>query len=717
MSPPSFRRSINLTAMFGKDIDTSAALIHAGMAMLVALYVIFSGYSSSYETSQHKFTLALSLAFLLYCTVLVISNFVWPGPYTLRRILTMVVDCTVISLGLFLADQMALPFLGGYLWIIIANGLRYGRKYLIATNLLAILSFLVVITFSQYWNNNLILALSNLFWMSLLPAYFIKLLNNLQVALQQAQHANQIKNQFLANMSHELRTPLSAILGYSEMLAEDAQQLQNIPLATDLHKIHSAAQYLLTSINAVLELARLEAGQVIVDRTDFHLPDCIDVVVNSIRPLLQLKQNSLHVLFQSEITLVNTDQALLQKALLNLLNNANKFTHQGQITLSINSTRGLDRTSWLEIKIIDTGIGIDANKLSHLFEPFVQADTSSTRKYEGTGLGLTITAQLAQLLGGSINVDSEPGCGSTFSLSIPVIEPLDKPRNYFKQTPLRSNKQSVKSNTPPVERRIKVSRILIIMADSADCSRVQKTFSAMKLPTTFASSVSDALHSIRSQSPDLIVLDMRAAQNNDIKLIQDLNAELSIASIPILLLTVADQLVPAEINNATTCIRLPLDVNALATAIVAQLRRTTTVHMLVVSDDIRFYTALQNVCSAIHIFTQRVASLDFQPGPEVLQQHTTLLLDLTHIDSRKLRLLKTLTLHRSQAFQILCLLPNSCSTRIFRTVAARCNHVILNSDFGLDETLIHIIEYINAGTNNNYGLIDSSNYSPLRVAL
>ncbi len=702
--------------MFGKDVDTSAALIHVGMATIVFLYVFFSGYVTALVSLQHQLTLILSLSFLLYSIVLLLSNYRWPGPYTVRRILTLVVDCAVISLGLLLADELALPFLGGYVWITIANGLRYGRNYLVAANLLTVLCFSLVIAFSHYWHDKLILGLGNLFWMTLLPVYFVKLLNNLQIALQQSHHANKVKSQFLANMSHELRTPLSAILGYSEMLTDDATKHKNIALATDLQKIHNAAQHLLTSINSMLELSRLEAGKISATHESFYLPDIISSIANTVQPALLLKQNDFRVQYLADIAMVNTDQLLLHNALLHLVNNANKFTNQGQISLSINTSIHIDRTTWLDIIVSDTGIGIEPDAIPHLFKPFEQADSSSTRKYEGAGLGLAITAQIVQLLAGTIRVTSKPDCGSNFYVSVPITIQLRPEHSTNSKIHIRAANQLKNITTPSAERRGKISQILMIISEPADCRIIEKYFSALDLQLIFASSVAKSLLEIHTKIPDLIVLDMRTAQHNDIKRIQELNAELAIATIPIVLLAMKDQFATDEVSNATVCLNLPLDMDALATTIITQLRRTINNRMLVVSDNQRFYTALDKVCHAIHVHTNHVDLAHFNPAPDGLAGYNILLMDLTTPNIQKIRSLKTLSLQRSnQSFRIICLLSDAADARLHRIVSNRCDQIIACNNFGLDETLLHVIDYLNECTNNYYGHIKSNYYSTLRT--
>lgn len=257
-------------------------------------------------------------------------------------------------------------------------------------------------------------------------------------AKEAAEAASQAKSQFLANMSHELRTPLNAIIGYSEMLMEQAEDLHLCQLLADLQKIKTSGQHLLGLISDVLDLSKIEAGHAELYLETFAIAPLVEDVVSTIHPLVLKGGNKLVVDCPSDIGTMRADMTKIRQILLNLLGNACKFTEQGTITLGVQrlgcrknialvsqakALPPLDSPSesgWLTFKVKDTGIGIPRDQQGRLFQPFTQADTSSTRKYEGTGLGLTITRKFCHLMAGEVTLESEVGKGSTFTIYLPA---------------------------------------------------------------------------------------------------------------------------------------------------------------------------------------------------------------------------------------------------------------------------------------------------------
>lgn len=250
----------------------------------------------------------------------------------------------------------------------------------------------------------------------------------LQRVAEAAEAANHAKSLFLANMSHELRTPLNAIIGYSEIIKEEAEDLGYCEINSDLDKIRSAGHHLLSLINDILDISKIEAGRMDLYIEEFDIAMLIDEITNTILPLVQKNQNILEVVCEPAIGTMKADITKVRQVLLNLLSNAAKFTENGTITLmakiehhrgdSLNSSAvGCD----VVFIVSDTGIGIASEQLETIFEPFTQADISTTRKYGGTGLGLAIGQRFCQMMGGKISVTSEWGVGSQFTVVLPKI--------------------------------------------------------------------------------------------------------------------------------------------------------------------------------------------------------------------------------------------------------------------------------------------------------
>ena len=241
----------------------------------------------------------------------------------------------------------------------------------------------------------------------------------LQAARDEAVAANAAKSAFLAMMSHELRTPLNAVIGYSEMLKEElAEDGVTATTMADLDKIKSAGKHLLELINSVLDLSKIEAGKIELDIASVSVQQLVDYAASTMHPLLEPNGNRLVLQVPPDIGQVDSDATRLRQVLLNLLSNAAKFTRQGVITLTARRERPPGQVEQLVLEVSDTGIGMTPEQQGKLFQAFVQADTSTTREYGGTGLGLVISRRLCQLLGGDVTVVSVRGRGSCFTARV-----------------------------------------------------------------------------------------------------------------------------------------------------------------------------------------------------------------------------------------------------------------------------------------------------------
>ncbi len=243
-----------------------------------------------------------------------------------------------------------------------------------------------------------------------------RLYQEAQKSRADAEQANNAKSAFLANMSHELRTPLNAIIGFTRIVKRKGEEVLPEKQIENLDKVLVSAENLLGLINSVLDIAKIEAGRMDVMASNFRIRALIDLCANTAQPLLQ-SGVSLEKQVDERLEIIHSDQDKIRQIVLNLLSNASKFTQQGKISL----TAIRDGEENLRISVADTGIGISAEALPRIFKEFEQADTTTTRKYGGTGLGLTISRNLARLLGGDLTAESILGEGSTFTLTIPIL--------------------------------------------------------------------------------------------------------------------------------------------------------------------------------------------------------------------------------------------------------------------------------------------------------
>lgn len=242
----------------------------------------------------------------------------------------------------------------------------------------------------------------------------------LAVATRRAQAANRAKSLFLANMSHELRTPLNAVIGYAEIIGEDLESGDTSASSEDLQKIRGAASHLLTLINEVLDLSRIEAGKLELKDADYDLSALLRGALDAVRPLASKQRTTCALSIAAGVqTQLSGDETRVRQCVLNLLSNAAKFTSGGVIALDVRACR-IGSKEGVAIAVKDTGAGISAENLTRLFQPFTQVDNTTTRRHEGAGLGLVITRRLARAMGGDVAASSKLGEGSTFTLYLPV---------------------------------------------------------------------------------------------------------------------------------------------------------------------------------------------------------------------------------------------------------------------------------------------------------
>ena len=241
-------------------------------------------------------------------------------------------------------------------------------------------------------------------------------------AKEAAETANRTKSLFLANMSHELSTPLNAILGYSEMLQEEVAELDLPQFSADLAKISGAGKHLLGLINDILDLSKIEAGKMELHLERFEIADLISEVASTIAIQAKKNGNQVEILCPAEIGVMIADLSKVRQGLFNLASNAAKFTNGGSIKVET-ERQAMDGADWIVFRVSDTGIGLSPDQIVRLFQPFTQADASTTRKFGGTGLGLSLTRRFCQMMSGDVTVHSVAGEGSVFTIKLPAIVP------------------------------------------------------------------------------------------------------------------------------------------------------------------------------------------------------------------------------------------------------------------------------------------------------
>ena len=408
-----------------------------------------------------------------------------------------------------------------------------------------------------------------------------KTLKALGKAKEAAEAANRAKSAFLANMSHELRTPMNAILGYSEMLMEEAEDLGQDDFIPDLKKINQAGSHLLSLINDVLDLSKLESGKMETFTEVFAVDALIDQVAGTAQPLMPKNNNHFRVERDTNLGTACQDLIKLRQSLLNLLSNAAKFTHEGTVTLHAGRQSQADG-DWLTFAVSDTGIGIAADKLEHVFDEFSQADNSTTRDYGGTGLGLTITRSFCQMLGGDLNVSSQPGKGSTFTIRLPAALPGTAAPAEATSQPTPSGVHASDETLPAKND----NTVLVIDDDAEACEIIQRFLEKDDFNVVTALSGEQGLRLAHDVHPTAITLDVMMPEMDGWSVLRALKADPELRAIPVIMLSMINDRKRGYSLGAVDYLTKPVDRELLHRALSHYHNPDDVSSVLLIEDDI-----------------------------------------------------------------------------------------------------------------------------------
>jgi signal transduction histidine kinase/CheY-like chemotaxis protein len=412
----------------------------------------------------------------------------------------------------------------------------------------------------------------------------------LAIARDQALEATRAKSDFIATMSHELRTPLNAIIGYSEMLEEEAADIGQEGIIPDLQKIHAAGKHLLSLINDVLDLSKIEAGKMQLYLETFDLGRVIEDVVTTIQPLVEKNNNILNLRIQPELGAMHADQTKVRQVLFNLLSNACKFTEQGVISLDVQRSDGPDigrgdqppaadrvLSPVVILRVSDTGIGMTPEQLERLFQPFTQADASTTRKFGGTGLGLTITRHFCQMMGGDIQVSSAIGKGTVFTVCLPVHVALP----IGVQPPVDTHRQTSSALRQTLDTH---TSVLVIDDDPAVRDLLQRFLNKDGFQVFTASNGEEGLQLAKELCPDVITLDVIMPDLDGWAVLTTLKADPLTADIPVIMLTLVENRDLGYALGVSDYLAKPVDRERLVT-LLKKYRRDARQPILIVEDN------------------------------------------------------------------------------------------------------------------------------------
>ena len=415
--------------------------------------------------------------------------------------------------------------------------------------------------------------------------------------------ASRIKSQFVANMSHELRTPLNAILGYAEMLEEEIDDLSPDEVVEDVARIRKAGLHLLSLVNDVLDMSKIEAGHTEMHLEELELEPLLAAVAQTMDPLVNDRRNDLVIAYEYPAPTIRTDLVKLRQCVLNLVSNANKFTEQGTITVRARAAEAPEGRDgdWISIEIIDTGIGMNEEQQRRLFQPFMQADASTTRRFGGTGLGLHITQRFCEMLGGRVSVTSEEGKGSVFSMLLPAWLTGAQPAR------LEGEHEELQPRMHPKVRRRGRTRgdirpkVLLVDDDRDQHDLIARELEALGYDLVAFEHGAQALAHLKVEQPDLVLLDVRLPGMDGWAILAQVREDPALEELPVVMISANDASERARAAGAESFLMKPVTRRALALTLQRWCPARSARVLLIDADDESRIALTQAVEKAGHV--------------------------------------------------------------------------------------------------------------------
>ena len=441
-----------------------------------------------------------------------------------RRLAGAWLDIVAVSVFMSLTADIGVMLVAVYLWVIFGNGFRYGKKYLYHAQVLSIIGFIFATNLSSYWETHKTIGYSLIAMLIVLPLYVAKLIarlheakNKVEIERQKAADASIAKTQFVANMSHEIRTPLNGIIGISTLLKTTSLNTDQQDL---LKTLEGSSKLLLSLLNNVLDFTKIEERKFTVEKIAFSPKEAIYETMEIFHTHAKAKGIQLGASVSDSLTTLNGDAFVLRQVLANLLGNAIKFTHEGSVTISATVLQDDSSKSTVRFEIADTGIGIPADKQNKVFESFTQADASTTRKFGGSGLGLTIAKHMVEEMGGSLCFQSTEGVGSHFwfVLSLEKTKQLGSSRPTVISTESNAEKPAMAAIEPISKGQVngysKSLKILVCEDESTNQKIITRLLSLPGHQVDIVSNSDEMLDSLEHNKFDLVITDLNMSGMN-----------------------------------------------------------------------------------------------------------------------------------------------------------------------------------------------------------